>query len=136
MAEPVPPRSEGGFKGALKRPIGPLPTWGWVLVLALVVIGWAWWHNRSTQKAAASADTGQSSQVPEFVNQNYTTLQPPVPPQPPPGDHDKDDRRRKRRRHPTHDPDQMKGGKGGGGDTGTPPARHPAGALPSQGGEM
>lgn len=109
MSEPVsqPRQQQGGVKGALTRRIGPLPAWGWVGIIAAIVVGWAWWHNRKTQQAASSSDTGTSSQVPQFVNQVYTSPQPPEPPETPPGDHDRDDRRH-RRKHPTHDKDKQR----------------------------
>lgn len=112
MAEPVEGGGGGGIKGALTRPIGPLPTWGWVTIAALIIVGYAWWHNRQTQQAASS-DTANASQVPQFVNQVYTG---PQPPEPPDMDHkeDKDDRRRKRK-HPTHHKETGGGGHGGGG---------------------
>lgn len=81
----------------LTRKIGPLPTWVWVTIVAAGIIGWAYF--RTGKNTAAPASSG-SSQVPQFVNQTFTTVEPPAPEEPEPRtrqhhrrdrDHDKDD---------------------------------------------
>jgi len=60
--------------------LGPLPTWLWIVIIGLAIIAWAWWKNKSAS-AASSANTSASStpedQVPQFINQTYTTVTPP-----------------------------------------------------------
>ena len=68
------------------RKIGPLPMWAWVAIIGAVIVGWAYWKNRQSNQAAAGT-TGSSATVPQFVNQTYTTVQPPAAPVPPNGDH-------------------------------------------------
>ena len=82
--------------------LGPLPMWAWVAIGAAVILGWAYYKNKTTAAASTSSTdtTGTSaSDVPQFVNQTYTTVQapavqseqePPEPPEPskgPPGFH-------------------------------------------------
>jgi hypothetical protein len=108
------------MKETFTRKIGPLPMWAWLAIIGTVIVGWAWWRNRQTSSTSAnSGTTADASQVPQFVNQTYTTVQPPVPAAPPPieltdqdtadqdtgKDRDKDRNPTKRpvnRKHPTH----------------------------------
>ena len=61
--------------------LGPLPTWVWIVIIGLAIVAWSWWKNKSAS-AATSANTAASStpadQVPQFVNQTYTTVSPPT----------------------------------------------------------
>lgn len=75
-------------ENVLTRKIGPLPTWAWVAILSALIIGYAYIKNRNSSAGASTASpTGtDSSQVPQFVNQTYTTVTPPSAPVPgPPG---------------------------------------------------
>lgn len=66
------------MKETFTRKIGPLPMWAWTAIIGAVIVGWAWYKNRnSAQSSPAGAD---ASQVPQFVNQTYTTVQPPSAP--------------------------------------------------------
>ena len=95
MAPEAPPaavRPSPGQSGGnpLKRKIGPLPTWAWVLVLLALILGVAYWKNRGAAGSGSSTatDTGETtdaSQVPQFVNQSFTTVSPPTAPNPVPG---------------------------------------------------
>jgi len=92
--------------------------WVWLVIVAVIVIGWAYWRSRqSAGQASTSTATGtDASQVPQFVNQAYTTVQPPSvnvgavtqkaeESEESEADTDDAQRRRKRpvnRRHPTH----------------------------------
>lgn len=76
--------------GVLSRKIGPLPAWGWVAIVAVLIIVWAWWHNKNTQNAGTPAGTA-SADVPQFVNQTYTSPYPPPPPASGGGADDDDD---------------------------------------------
>ena len=76
--EPSEPRQKG-LKGTLKHKIGPLPTWAWVAIVAGVIVAWAYWKNRQAGTTPTPATTG-SGQVPQFVNQTYTTVSPPPAP--------------------------------------------------------
>jgi hypothetical protein len=129
MSEAAPERP-ARRENVLTRKIGPLPTWGWVAIIGGVIIGYAYYKNRQSSSSTAAASGTNASQIPQFVNQTYTTLVPPPAPVPPPSDHDETDsddkkktpgpvhtntdverapHRRHKRKHPTHHP----GGPGG-----------------------
>ena len=96
-----------GKQNVLKRPIGPLPTWAWVAIVAGIIVAWAWWRNRQTTTSSSTGSTANASQVPQFVNQTYTSVQPPS--EPPmyhhrDDDDDKDKDRDVDRKHPKRPP--------------------------------
>lgn len=81
----APPRapsrsSSGGGGNVLTHRLGPLPTWVWIAIAAALIIAYSWWKSKSAD-TASSANTASSStpadQVPQFVNQTYTTVTPP-----------------------------------------------------------
>ncbi|HEY6275594.1 MAG TPA: hypothetical protein VIX86_04610 [Streptosporangiaceae bacterium] len=81
---PAPARGGGSW---LTRRVGPVQ--GWVyLAGGLVVAGavaWRYLHpSTSTASTSAAADTTGASQVPQFVNQTYTSVAAPSAPVPPP----------------------------------------------------
>ena len=76
---PAPQRRENVFT----RRIGPLPMWVWLVLVAVIVLGWALLRRRqqgTTGQAADAGATTDASQVPQFVNQTFTTVQPPAQP--------------------------------------------------------
>lgn len=108
MAEPQPPAQR---QNVLTRKLGPLPTWAWVVIAAGIVIALAWFKTRQGNKK--QPDTGGAGQIPEFVNQTYTTIQPPVAEK----EDDDDDKHRQhhrgRKRHTRPHPTAHRGGGGG-----------------------
>lgn len=79
----------GGFLGALKAKIGPLPTWAWLGIIT--VLGLAYYlfeqHKAGSASTTATPDTTQGdASVPETVNQVTVNNPPPatVPPTAPP----------------------------------------------------
>lgn len=81
---PGTPASRGGGKlGVWKKKYGPLPLYGWALLLLLAVLGYLYWKNRNSSANNPSSntptDTG-AGQIPQFVNQTYTTVTPPAAP--------------------------------------------------------
>ena len=82
---PAAPPARGGGN-VLTRKIGPLPTWAWVAIVSVILIGYAYWRNKQSSSATAdtSADGTDASQVPQFVNQTYTSVTPPAAGPPPP----------------------------------------------------
>lgn len=68
------------MKETFTRKIGPLPMWAWLAIIGAVVVGWAWYKDRKSASTTAPADTADASQVPQFVNQVSTTVQPPSAP--------------------------------------------------------
>lgn len=84
--EPRPPagrRGGGGAMGGFTAKWGPLPVWGWLGLLAVLVIGGTLvWRHKSTQQqqpanvapGTSTGATGNANTVPQFVNQTYTTV--------------------------------------------------------------
>lgn len=84
MSESAPePRPSGGKKeNVLTRKLGPLPTWAWVAIVAAALILWAYYKNKQSGQQQAGGATAGAGQVPQFVNQTFTTLIPPTAPGP------------------------------------------------------
>jgi LysM repeat protein len=83
-----PPKS-GGKLGVWAKKYGPLPLWGWAAIGLVIILGVLYLKNKSSattaDAAAQTADTtAGAGQIPQFVNQTYTTVQPPSAPSPPP----------------------------------------------------
>src|SRR5215469_14123505 len=82
MAAPqAPARRENLFT----RKIGPLPMWAWTAIVAGLIIVWSLYQRRKQGQQQAQqqqAATAQASQVPQFVNQTFTTVEPPLMPPP------------------------------------------------------
>lgn len=87
------PESGGGGGGAtgLTKKIGPLPMWGWMLIIGVVAIAFSYYKkSKSTTSTSsgtgAAAASGQaaggvdSSLVPQFINQTYNQETPPAAP--------------------------------------------------------
>jgi LysM repeat protein len=87
MSEQAPERRgrEGG--NVFTHKIGPLPMLVWVVVIGGVIVAWSLYKSRTSKQQPQ--DTGTpASDVPQFVNQTYTTVSPPSvsvtePPEPP-----------------------------------------------------
>src|SRR5215469_3192013 len=83
MSEMPPERAPAKRENVLTHRLGPMPTWAWIAALGAVIIAWAYWRNRQASNASAanSSATGTSAaDVPQFVNQTYTTVTaPPAP---------------------------------------------------------
>lgn len=84
----------GGFAGALKSKFGPLPTWAWLGIITVVLLGyWLLTKNKSGASSGSPgtsgtpADVGQPGVV--VINQDSDTgtpgQPPPGPPPPPTG---------------------------------------------------
>ena len=86
----APARTSSRRENVFTRKIGPLPMWAWVAIVGAVIIGYAYWKNRQNNAASTSSTTADASQVPQFVNQTYTTVQPPSEPSITPGSTDTD----------------------------------------------
>src|SRR5215469_12643109 len=81
MSETAPERPASGGGNVLTHKLGPLPTWLWIALAALIIVAWAYWRNRQASNASAAntsaASSTPASDVPQFVNQTYTTVTPP-----------------------------------------------------------
>lgn len=120
MPDDAPGGNAGGGGGAFSRKMGAFPLWVWMgLGLAGVLAYSNWKKNKAAASQTASSQTtlgaaGQTGQtyansydaslIPQFVNQTYTEVSPPVvnvgpfnnnqtqtvtpPPPPPPHDHE------------------------------------------------
>lgn len=79
-------RRRGGFVSTFTTRIGPLPMWVWLVIVAAILIAWRLYSAKTSATAQTTQDTGTSAEdVPQFVNQTYTTVTPPMagPPGPP-----------------------------------------------------
>jgi hypothetical protein len=80
------PSRDSGGGNVFKRKLGPLPMWVWLVIGIALIGGYVIFKSRSgssgTSGGAAPGGTTSAAQVPQFVNQTYTTVQPPVAPQP------------------------------------------------------
>ena len=78
------PRPSGGRGNILTQKIGPLPMWAWVGIAAAILVVWRYYSNKNAASAASSTTAASSStpadQVPQFVNQTYTTVTAPSAP--------------------------------------------------------
>jgi len=80
VSEAAPERTSGGGGNVFTHKLGPLPTWVWIVIIGLGIVAWSWWKNKSASAASAantSASSTPADQVPQFVNQTYTTVTPP-----------------------------------------------------------
>jgi hypothetical protein len=80
MAEMSPERApaRASVKGVFTNKLGPFPMWAWLVIGGGGIIAWAWWRSRQQAQTSAAADTSvPADQVPQFVNQTYTTVTPP-----------------------------------------------------------
>jgi hypothetical protein len=77
--------SGGGKLGVWKKKYGPLPLWGWAIVLLVAILGYLYWKNKNSASSNSASNTTASDstgagQIPQFVNQTYTTVTPPAAP--------------------------------------------------------
>lgn len=84
MSEAAPERTPARRGNPFTTRLGPLPMWAWVAILGTLIIVWSVWKGRQANQATATtADTSTpADQVPQFVNQTYTTVMPPSVPAP------------------------------------------------------
>lgn len=84
MSETVPEETPSRESSSpFTRKLGPLPVWAWMAVGLAVALGYYFWKKNSaasTTSTDATSSTDTSGQVPQFVNQTYTTVTPPSPP--------------------------------------------------------
>lgn len=100
MSQPMPeggapaggaPPSSGGKLGVWGKKLGPVPVWGWASMALAGILIYMYIKNKnstastsSTTAADASGDSAAAGtgagQIPEFVNQTYTTVTPPTEP--------------------------------------------------------
>jgi hypothetical protein len=83
----TPPASSSSKGNLFTRKIGPLSTWVWILLISAPIVLYSFYERSKNAKAAAPATSSATtsgmvsgSQVPQFVNQTYTTVEPPSAP--------------------------------------------------------
>jgi hypothetical protein len=83
VADTDAPKSSNVFT----RKIGPLPMWAWVAIISVPLLVYGLYErNKKSATATSAASTGTTAsttgagQVPQFVNQTYTTVVPPTAP--------------------------------------------------------
>src|ERR1700733_408505 len=86
------PPSSGSKLGVWGKKLGPIPIWGWASMLLVGIIIFMYIKNKNSTASdttsstaadasgASAADGTGAGQIPEFVNQTYTTVTPPVEP--------------------------------------------------------
>jgi hypothetical protein len=72
-----PPRGRGNL---FTRKLGPLPTWAWMAIGLALILGYAYYKSKTTTASSGTATGTDASQVPQFVNQTYTSVSPPSAP--------------------------------------------------------
>ena len=80
------PREPAKKENVFTRKLGPLPMWAWVAIVSAILIGYFYLKNK--QSASTSPTGTNASQIPQFVNQVYTSVTPPTAEGPEPKDHD------------------------------------------------
>ncbi len=82
----APARAPAKRDNVFTRKIGPLPMWVWLVLGIALIAAYVYYRNSKANAAAAqpATTTAGAGQVPQFVNQTFTTVQPPVVPPPPP----------------------------------------------------
>lgn len=79
MTEPNPPRSGGDF---LTKKIGPLPGWAWGLIgvggLLTIYLMRGGKSDTAMTDTSSSGSSTPDSDIPMFINQTYTSVQPPA----------------------------------------------------------
>ena len=79
MSEAAPERAPARARGGnvFTNRIGPLPMWAWVAIIGGVIVAWSLFKSRTSGKQQAQDTSTPASDVPQFVNQTYTTVQAP-----------------------------------------------------------
>lgn len=86
----APPRQPStGKLGVWGKKLGPMPAWAWAAILLGAVIVFMYYRNKSSGSTSGTStstadNSAAASQVPQFVNQTYTTVTPPTSPGVPP----------------------------------------------------
>ena len=105
MADPQPQGT--GVGGTLKSKLGPLPTWAWLAIVTVLLLGWYLLQKRKHGAAGSQAIGG----VPGVVVQNLdggTGPRGKRGKRGKPGDDDDDDGKHKKHKHHKHDDDDKK----------------------------
>ena len=75
--QPQPSSGGGGIKGMLTHKFGPLPMWIWALLVAAIILGYVVIKGRGSQQQPTTGATAGACEVPQFVNQTFTSVSPP-----------------------------------------------------------
>jgi hypothetical protein len=89
------PRQGRGLGGTLKSKWGPLPVWGWLLAVTILLLGYYLWTRRSGAQQTTAPIAGQPGVV--VINQGDTDIPGSTTPPAPSEDHDKDDKKKKKK---------------------------------------
>lgn len=83
QAPETPGRGTRGGSNMFTQKIGPLPMWAWVGIAAAILVVWRYMAAKNASaasNASTAAATTAADQVPQFVNQTYTTVTAPGSP--------------------------------------------------------
>ena len=73
--------AQGKRGNVFTRKLGPLPMWAWLLIGIALILGYVYYRSKTSAGSSTADQTAagtDASQVPQFVNQTYTTVQPPA----------------------------------------------------------
>lgn len=73
--------------GVFTRKLGPLPMWGWMAIVGVIVLMYSFYAKQKQQSTANQSAGGvnspggvDASLVPQFINQTYENVTPPAAP--------------------------------------------------------
>lgn len=86
MTAPAPesvPAAPARRENVFTHKIGPLPMWGWVAIVAGLLVAWRLYAGKKAaaqQQQATTTPSTPADQVPQFVNQTYVSTSAPLAP--------------------------------------------------------
>ncbi len=106
------PEPSGGNGGMLGRKFGPLPVWGWLLIITGIGLGWYLLTRKTSSSATGTGSSTPASDVPDYVSQTTVNVTEPAEPAPP-----------SRPGPPPPPPERGRGKPGSPGKNGKPPVK-------------
>jgi LysM domain len=84
VSQMAPERAAPRKENVFTRKIGPLSMWVWLVIIGGGILAYSLYKSKTAGSTSSTSAAGtDASQVPQFVNQTYTTVTPPVAGPPP-----------------------------------------------------